>query len=114
MTYHPPYTITPVIERLLGEIHEKVTTIEDWVIGLATVVNRRPVDSWRDSDLQIFSTRLHDYYERFQSLEAVVVAEYDMVVKSKNQEVRYVSMMNSSGANQKKILRVKKKTLEDM
>jgi len=102
------------LKPFLVVLGKQMKSVEEWVFGLATVVSQRPVDSWRDTDLQIFSTRLHDYYDRFQALEAVVSAECDMPIKSNNQEVRYVSMMNSSGSNNKKILRVKKKSLGKM
>ena len=36
---------------------KQTANIEDWLIALATIVNQRQVDSWRDTDLQIFSTR---------------------------------------------------------
>ncbi|VAW28559.1 hypothetical protein MNBD_BACTEROID07-30, partial [hydrothermal vent metagenome] len=93
---------------------KQTANIEDWLIALATIVNQRPVDSWRDTDLQIFSTRLHDFSDRFQALESVVAAELKIPAKSNNQEIRHVSIMNSSGKNHRKIIRVKKKTLSGM
>nr|WP_319587911.1 hypothetical protein [uncultured Desulfobulbus sp.] len=86
----------------------------EWVVTVATVVNQRPVNSWRDNDLQIFATRLHDLVDRFHSFESLVAAELDLPTKKKNEEIRYVSMMNSAGSSQRKILRVKKKTLGGM
>ena len=93
---------------------KQTANIEDWLIALATIVNQRPVDSWRDTDLQIFSTRLHDFSDRFQALESVVTAELKIPAKRNNQEIRHVSIMNSSGKNHRKIIRVKKKTLSGM
>lgn len=95
-------------------ITKQTADIEDWLIALATIVNQRPVDSWRDTDLQIFSTRLHDFVDRFQALESVVTAELNLPAKSNNQEIRHVSIMDSSGSNYRKILRVKKNTLTSM
>lgn len=102
------------LKPFFAVLTKQTANIEDWLIALATIVNQRPVDSWRDTDLQIFSTRLHDFSDRFQALESVVSAELKIPAKSNNEEIRHVSIMNSSGKNHRKIIRVKKKTISDM
>ena len=102
------------LKPFFAVLTKQTANIEDWLIALATIVNQRPVDSWRDSDLQIFLTRLHDFSDRFQALESVVSAELKIPAKSNNEEIRHVSIMNSSGRNHRKIIRVKKKILSSM
>src|SRR5690606_10908873 len=36
----------------------------EWVNGIAGRVMGKPIDSWNDSDLATFESRLHDYADR--------------------------------------------------
>lgn len=47
----------------------------EWVSAIGTIVNQRPVASWRDADLNGFSTRMHDLARRFLALERLAAEE---------------------------------------
>lgn len=44
---------------------------EAWLESIATLVARRPVDSWRDDDLKSFAVALADMVHRFKNLETM-------------------------------------------
>ncbi len=104
----------PKLKPFVAALAGSNSNMQDWLTSLAAIVNHRPVDVWRDNDLQLFSTSIHDFANRFQALEAIVTAELKSPVKTKGKVVRYVSMMNSSGSMPNKLFRIDKANLEKM
>ncbi len=90
------------------------TSNDEWLVSVGTIINQRPVDSWRDNDLQIFTAKVHDFSRRFSALEAVVTAELSLPVSQDGRDVRFVAIMDGSGAMPGKVVTVNKETESSM
>jgi len=92
--------VNPLISRcgdkelrpLISALAKTTGSDKDWVVSIGTVVAQRPVDSWRDRDLQVFSARMHDFARRFAAFEAIVAAEKSPLRRKRNREPRLVSL----------------------
>jgi len=74
-------------------------THKDWLVSLATIATQRPVDSWRDSDLETFSVRVADLATRFSNLETLVAkAEMTLPPASNDRQPRMISFTRSDGS----------------
>ena len=100
------------LKSFLKILNKPTEDHDAWLIALATVVTKKPVDSWNDNDIQIFKTRIHDLIKRFQSLEALVTAELHLPEQDQENSIWQVSMMDSHGNMPNRILRVKKESME--
>ncbi len=115
---------TPLIRKcgdkelspFLGAIAGASGSDEDWIISVATIVSKRPVDSWRDNDIQVFSSRMHDFHKRFRALESVALAEKNKPPEvGKKKEARWVSVTLPDGKTSSDVIwtnKSKKRKLE--
>jgi hypothetical protein len=89
-------------------------TDTDWIASLATIATQRPVDSWRDNDLETFSVRLADLHTRFSNLETLI-AKVDKVLPngSDDREPRMVSLTRADGSAASNILWVDQASLQE-
>lgn len=80
-------------------------TDEDWLVSVATIVSQRPVDSWRDSDLQDFATRMRDMAHRFLSLETLVARTEKVFLKPvEGRTPRMVALTKPDGSTASRII----------
>jgi hypothetical protein len=80
------------LRPLISAMTKSTGSDKDWVVSIGTVVTQRPVDSWRDRDLQIFPARMNDFARRFAAFEAIVAAEKRSLRRKRNTEPRLVSL----------------------
>lgn len=78
------------LKPMLQAMSRKESILEDWVKGIAGAIVKRPVDCWKDEDYAIFKTRLADYVDRIEQLEALAAVD-----KSENAQV--ISVMRPGG-----------------
>lgn len=102
------------LKPFLTALCKSSTSNDEWLVSVGTIINQRPVDSWRDNDLQIFTAKVHDFSRRFSALEAVVTAELSLPVNQEGKDVRFVAIMDGSGAMPGKVVTVNKKTESSM
>jgi ABC-type iron transport system FetAB ATPase subunit len=81
--------LTIVLQTLLRDCDN----LGDWVSNVAGVVIRKPMTSWSDNDLDIFSVCLRDYADRIQQLKHLALA-YGSVIPS---NARLVSLRMPNG-----------------
>lgn len=78
---------------------------DDWLVSLATIATQRPVDSWRDADLQGFPVRLRDLSGRFSALETLVSrGENTLPTADGGREPRMVSLTRADGRTSSSII----------
>ncbi|MFW6333103.1 MAG: hypothetical protein ACOC23_07350 [Thermodesulfobacteriota bacterium] len=63
------------LKPLVSALVRNRGTDAEWVAAIGTIVSQRPVASWRDADLNGFSTRMHDLARRFLALERLAAEE---------------------------------------
>ena len=102
------------LKPFLTALCKSFPSADDWLISAATIINQRPVDSWRDNDLQIFTAKVHDFARRFSAFEAVVTAELALPASQKGKDVRFVAMMDDTGAMPGKVITVSQRTQVEM
>lgn len=104
------------LKPFLSAISGAAGTDKEWVVSVATIVSKRPADSWGDNDIQVFSSRMHDFNKRFRALESVVLAEEKKPPKAgKKKEARWVSVTLPDGKTSSDVIwtnKSKKKKLE--
>lgn len=61
----------PELKPLVKTLADFSGTDQAWVQSVATLVSRRPIDSWRDDDLTNFAVALADRVHRFVNLETM-------------------------------------------
>lgn len=77
----------------------------EWVTRIATIAGQRPVASWRDTDLNGFSTRMHDLAKRFMALERLAAEEERRLPEGESgKEARLVSLARPDGRMESEIL----------
>ncbi|HQA58376.1 MAG TPA: hypothetical protein PK033_10940 [Acetivibrio sp.] len=72
----------------------------EWVNGIAGRVMGKPIDSWNDSDLATFESRLHDYADRINHLGAIASVKTKSIEKGS----RVISMMMPDGSFRRAIV----------
>jgi len=105
------------LKPFLSAISGAADSDKDWVVSVATIVSKRPTDSWGDNDIQVFSSRMHDFNKRFRALESVVLAEEKKPLKAgKKKEARWVSVTLPDGKTSSDVIwtnKSKKKKLKN-
>jgi hypothetical protein len=80
-------------------------TDNEWVSAIGTIVSQRPVESWRDADLNSFSTHIHDLARRFLAMERLAAAERQQLPKGKEgKEARLISLTRPDGTMESEIV----------
>ena len=102
------------LRPFLKTLTRSAATIDDWLVAVATIVTQRPVDCWHDTDLQIFTARIHDFARRFFALEIIISAELSLPGKSNGRDVRFISMMTGDGSMPGKVISVENSSLAAM
>lgn len=70
----------------------------DWLVSFATVVSQRPVDSWRDANLQSFAPLIRDFIGRFTALETLIArSEHYMPATERDREPRLLTLTRPDG-----------------
>jgi len=82
---------------------------EEWIIALATIVSKRPVDSWRDMDENAFPSKLNDFVRRFKEIEAIAAAEKGLPQKNQVHEARYISLTRPDGKRYSEVVWLNRK-----
>lgn len=67
--------LTIVLQALLRDCDD----LSDWVSNVAGIVIRKPMTSWSDNDLDVFSVRLRDYVDRIQQLKHLALAHGSVI-----------------------------------
>ncbi len=57
------------LRAVLGVLTRECDSIDDWVDGIAGIVSRKPMSSWRDDDLGLFGLKLRDFVSRIEQLQ---------------------------------------------
>lgn len=86
------------LRPLLGTLTNFSGTDIEWLVSVATIVSQRPVDSWRESDLDSFAVRMRDFAGRFRALETLI-ARTESVLPTANdgRQPRLVSLTDAEG-----------------
>ena len=82
------------LKPVLLAIKRDTLNAAEWVNGVAGRVMGKPIDSWDDSDLATFESRLHDYADRINHLEAIASVK----TKTIEEGSRVISMMMPDGS----------------
>jgi len=87
---------------------------QDWVISLATIATQKPVDSWRDNDLEVFQVKAYDLFQRFFALEAIVGNPEALSGLGENKEARFISVTWPNGKTTKEIVSADRQRLQEL
>ena len=82
------------LKPVLLAIKRDTLNAAEWVNGIAGRVMGKPIDSWGDSDLATFESKLHDYADRINHLEAITSVK----TKTIEEGSRVISMMMPDGS----------------
>jgi len=96
------------LKAFLGALANGRVSDEQWLVTLATVATQRPVDSWRDSDVNVLSSRIADLVQRFYAFEAVTAAQTTLFPNDNHKEPRLVALTRPDGTTYKEICWLKK------
>jgi ABC-type iron transport system FetAB ATPase subunit len=78
---------------VLQALSKDYDSLSDWVNSVAAIVIQKPVTSWRDNDLDMFSVRLRDYADRIEQLRHLALV-YGSTIPS---NARLVSLRMPDG-----------------
>ncbi len=81
----------------------------EWVSGIAAAAVTRPLQAWRDSDINEFPTVMRDIAGRFQSFEAIVKSQTGFS-ESVDTSVRLINFTRPDGRQAKKLIKTERKT----
>lgn len=95
----------PDLRPLFGAMSTFAGADQDWLVSIATIVSQRPVDSWRETDLQGFAVRMHDLAGRFVAMETLLArTERVFPEPVDGRRPRMVTLTKSDGSMQSRIL----------
>lgn len=93
------------LKPLVSALVRNRGTDAEWVAAIGTIVSQRPVASWRDADLNGFSTRMHDLARRFLALERLAAEERRRLPEGKeDKEARLISLTRPDGTMESEIV----------
>ncbi len=87
---------------------------QDWAISLATIATQKPVDAWRDNDVEVFQVKAYDLFQRFFALEAIVGNPEALSGLGGNKEARFISVTWPNGKTSKEIVSSDKQRLQEL
>lgn len=88
-------SIEPVLSRFIFAATEIGNSDEDWLEALFMVIADKPVESWTDSDAELFELTLADISRRFKQLEAIYRSNASMW--SGAAEAKRISIVRTDG-----------------
>lgn len=71
----------------------KSNDLTEWVRGIAGVITKKHIDSWRDNDFDPFAVRLRDFAERVNQLEMLA----SMTGLKSGKQARLLTLMTPNG-----------------
>lgn len=87
------------LKPLVAALHKNQGDNQQWLAAIGTLASQRPVSSWKDSDLNAFSTQMHDLTRRFLALERIVSEQsHQLPETSSPKEARLVSLAKPDGS----------------
>ncbi len=93
------------LKPLVSALARNRGTDTEWVSAIGTIVSQRPVASWRDGDLNGFSTRMHDLARRFLALERLAAEERRRLPEGgEDKEARLISLTRPDGTMESEIV----------
>jgi hypothetical protein len=92
------------LKPFLSVLASDVKTDEDWIAAVATIVMQKPVDAWKDSDLQAFPIKLQHRFNRFNRFEAVFSSKERLPRGRNHKEPRLVSVTYPNGKTAERVL----------
>jgi hypothetical protein len=93
------------LKPLISALARNRGSNNEWASAIGTIVSQRPVESWRDTDLNGFSTRMHDLARRFLALERLAAAERRQLPEGREgKEARLISLSRPDGTMESEIV----------
>ena len=93
------------LKPLVSALARNRGTDGEWVTAIGTIVSQRPAASWRDADLNGFSTRMHDLARRFLALERLAAEERRRLPEGgEGKEARLISLTRPDGTMESEIV----------
>lgn len=90
-----------VMKAILRESNDAA----EWSRGIAGIVVKKPLQSWKDDDVEPFSIKIRDYAERIEQLQALAAAQ-GLVLKDK----KLISVLHPNGLSQRFIVPIDKQS----
>jgi len=86
------------LKPVLSTLTNFTGTDQDWLVAVATIAAQRPVDSWRDSDLQGFTVRMRDIAGRFTAMETLIArTDHFLPEPDDGREPRMITVTQADG-----------------
>jgi len=93
------------LRPILGAMTAFTGSDEDWLVAMATIVSQRPVDSWRETDLQGFAVRMQDLAGRIAAMETILARTERVLPEAVDgRRPRMVTLTESDGSMASRIL----------
>jgi hypothetical protein len=89
------------LKPVLGAFLRNSEDSREWVLGIAGQIAKKPMDSWRDSDIEPFRASLLEAIDRIDTLSAIVATG----VGSGNGENIVISITHGDGRTLRKVLK---------
>lgn len=95
-SYFTGRSIEPILTRFIFAATETAANDELWLQSVLMVVSDKPVESWKDTDVDSFGLKLADLARRFKHLETII-KDNDVLWHSRA-EARRVSLVRTDGS----------------
>lgn len=96
-SYLQDRSIEPILTRFIFAAADPSNSDEDWLEALLMVIADKPVESWTDSDADVFEFTLADIARRFTHLEAIYKNNTSLWAGSA--EARRISIIRTDGTD---------------
>lgn len=92
----------PELKPVLQAMAREENSLEKWVRGIASIIVKKPLDSWNDQDFTIFSARLADFADKIKQLEVLVIVNGYFPTENAN----LISVLKSDGSVKRALIKI--------
>ncbi|MEA1868445.1 MAG: hypothetical protein U9N19_10185 [Thermodesulfobacteriota bacterium] len=93
------------LKTILNVMKNSTSSDEEWTRGIAGIISKKPVDSWRDSDVEPWNAAIHEIADRLDSFETIVAGGIGI----KNSKRLVISLTQGDGETERRIVDISKK-----
>jgi hypothetical protein len=94
------------LKQILKAICSDKGDIDKWIMGVSGLIVEKPVDSWRDGDIDIYYAYLEEISNRIKDLE-VLLSDTSLTKQDENKFL--LNLTQKNGSNIKKVFHVSEK-----
>jgi len=93
------------LKTVLNVMKNSTSSDEEWMRGIAGIISKKSVDSWRDSDVEPWNAAIYEIADRLDSFETIVAGGIGI----KNSKRLVISLTQGDGETERRIVDISEK-----